>query len=85
MQTFQELPQPEIPPVCASPDHYFNMLVEGKCFSCGKVWGLSAAEEMMEKIDDEQLKHREFPSDSEIEEMYALVGSDSNEYRIAHD
>jgi len=72
-------------PVCASPDHYFNMLVDGKCFSCGAVWGLKPTEEMSEALDDEQMKHREAPSDAEINEMYALVGSESNEYRTAHD
>ena len=73
-------------PVCASPDHYFNLIVDGKCFSCGAVWGLSKpSEEMSEAIDDEQMKHREYPSDDEINEMYALAGSDSQNYRDAHD
>ena len=30
-------------PVCASPDHYFNLIVDGKCFSCGAVWGFGNA------------------------------------------
>jgi hypothetical protein len=70
-------------PVCASSDHFLNLILDGKCFSCGAVWGLS--EEMAEAIDDEQLRHREAPTDQEIDAMYALAGSDSSEYRTAHD
>lgn len=81
MQTFSEVPYPEIPPVCASRDHFFNMLVDGKCLTCKKEW---ATEDVMEKIDDEQLRHREAPSDEELDQMYALVGSDSQNYRDAH-
>jgi len=81
MQNFPEIPQPEIPPVCVSPDHYFNMLVDGKCLTCKKTWD---TEDVMEKIDDEQMKHREFPSDAEIDEMAALAGSDSQNYRDAN-
>jgi hypothetical protein len=40
MKDFSEIPQPIIPDICASRDHYFNMIVDGKCFSCGAVWGL---------------------------------------------
>ena len=83
MKDFPEIPQPIIPDICVSRDHYFNMLVDGKCFSCGAVWGLSA--EMTEAIDEEQMRHREAPSDAEINEMYALVGSDSTNYREAND
>lgn len=36
------------------------------------------------KIDEEVMKHREAPTDQEIDEMYALAGSDSEEYHIAH-
>jgi len=91
MKDFPEIPQPIIPDICASRDHYFNMIVDGKCFSCVAVWGLAPhheygkpIEDVMEVLDDEQMKHREFPSDAEIDEMYALAGSDSNEYRTAH-
>lgn len=70
---------------CPSSDHYFNLIVDGKCFSCGAVWGLSKpSEEMSEALDDEQMRHHESPSDAEIDEMYALAGSDSENYRDAH-
>jgi hypothetical protein len=38
-----------------------------------------------EQLMDEQMRHREAPTDEEIDSMYALAGSDSNEYRTAHD
>lgn len=41
-------------------------------------------EEKLEALEDEQLKHREAPTDEEINEMYALAGSDSQNYRDAH-
>jgi hypothetical protein len=78
-----------------------NMIVDGKCFSCGAVWGLSKpakvhtdgicqacrpvfAPDIQDIIDDEQMKHREAPSDEEIDAMHASVGSDSENYRDAH-
>jgi len=85
MKNFQEVPYPIIPELCVSPDHYFNLIVDGKCFSCGVAWGLKPTEEMMEALDDEQMKHREAPSDAELEDMFALAGSDSENCRTAHD
>lgn len=37
---------------CRSSDHFFNMIVDGKCFSCGAVWGLSS--DAREVLDDER-------------------------------
>jgi hypothetical protein len=42
-------------------------------------------DEMMEMLADDQLKHAEAPSEEELDQMYALVGSGSEEYRNAHD
>jgi hypothetical protein len=42
-------------------------------------------DEIMEYLADDQLKHAEAPSNQELEEIYdALVGSGSEEYRIAN-
>ena len=43
------------------------------------------ADEYMEFLADDQMKHAEAPSDAEMEEMFATVGSDSQNYRTAHD
>jgi hypothetical protein len=39
----------------------------------------------MDVLADDRMKHAEAPSDAELEEMFATVGSESNEYRTAHD
>jgi len=63
---------------------WFDIIVDGTCERCSK--GLAPApEETMEALEDEQMRHREAPTDEEIDEMYALAGSDSTEYRHAHD
>ena len=41
-------------------------------------------EQAMEFLADDQMKHAEAPSDEELDEMFATVGSDSEEYHIAH-
>jgi len=84
MNNFQEVPYPIIPRRCSSHDHWFDIIVDGTCERCSK--GLAPApEETMEALEDEQMRHREAPTDEEIDEMYALAGSDSTEYRHAHD
>ena len=52
----------------------------------GAFWGHSLCNECRaEQLMDEQMRHREAPADTEIDEMYALVGSDSEEYGNSHD
>jgi hypothetical protein len=48
--------------ICKNPDHWQNMIVDGKCFTCES--------EFVEFLADEELKHREAPSDEEIDEMF---------------
>jgi hypothetical protein len=38
----------------------------------------------MEFLADDQMKHAEAPSDAEMDEMFAMVGSESQEYMTAH-
>jgi hypothetical protein len=38
----------------------------------------------MDALADDQMKHAEAPSDIEMDEMFATVGSESEEYRTAH-
>ena len=42
------------------------------------------ANDIMEFLADDHMKHAEAPSDAEMEEMFATVGSESQEYRTAH-
>jgi hypothetical protein len=42
MKQIEEMP--EIPDVCPNQDHWLNMLIDGKCFTCGKVFALSMDE-----------------------------------------
>jgi hypothetical protein len=60
--------------VCKNPDHWQNMIIDGKCFSCQA--------EFAEFLDDDEMKHKEPPSDEEIDGMYAL--SESENYHLAH-
>lgn len=46
--------------------------------------GAITGEDVMEFLADDQMKHAEAPSDVEIEEMFATVGSESREYHAAH-
>jgi hypothetical protein len=62
------------PKDCPSNDHFYNMLADGTCFSCGAVWGLS-----------DERGHLPAPTDREINQMYALAESDSKNYITAHD
>jgi hypothetical protein len=61
------------------------------CESCGAFWlgafwGYALCNDCRaEQLADEQMRHREAPSDEELDQMYALVGSESNEYRTAHE
>jgi hypothetical protein len=43
-----------------------------------------SADEFMEMLADDQMKHAEAPSDAELEDMFATVGSESQGYRAAH-
>lgn len=41
-------------------------------------------DDIMEFLADDQMKHAEPPSDAEMGQMFAMVGSESQEYRTAH-
>jgi hypothetical protein len=61
MKQIDDVPMPEVHVPCASNDHWFDLITTGKCERCQVEW-MAAAE-------DEQMKHREFPSDAEIDAM----------------
>jgi hypothetical protein len=41
-------------------------------------------DDIMEFLADDHMKHAEAPSDVEMEDMFATVGSESEEYRTAN-
>ena len=58
---------------------------------CGKMWlghfynHPFCNECRAEQLQDEQIKHQEFPSDETMDAMYdSMVGSESKEYHNAH-
>ncbi len=71
-----EVPNPIIPNLCSSRDHWFNMIVEGRCEACHKE--LATA-----------LPHKPAPTDEELDMMheqwdYERVESERKAYQNAH-
>jgi hypothetical protein len=58
---------------CTNSDHWWNMMIDGKCFTCKA--------EFAEFLADDEMKHKELPSDEEIENM---ARSAHEEYITAH-
>jgi hypothetical protein len=56
----------------------------GQCTSDCRRIGCPDAEELMDVLADDQMKHAKVPSDETLDEMFATVGSESQEYRTAH-
>jgi hypothetical protein len=90
-----KIPYPVIPRMCRSRNHWQDIIVAGQCLRCNKELAPVPANDIMEALADDQMKHAEAPSDAEMNEYYAYISqpvatyedaaqSDSRTYRNAH-
>jgi hypothetical protein len=72
MKTIEQVPSPVIPAMCPSSEHWFDIIVDGICLRCNKEFAPApeVKDEFAEIFADDEMKHREPPSDDDMDAMY---------------